>query len=51
MATFLENTFKAALQRDASSDTHPVRENVNTPDEIFSIFDDITYNKVSNVDH
>ena len=46
---FLLHSQMAAFMIDSSARSHPIRQEVNTPDEIFSLFDPITYDKVRHV--
>lgn len=39
-------TMHSVLELDATLSSHPIVQTVNTPDEITSIFDAISYNKV-----
>lgn len=40
-------TMHSVLELDATLSSHPIVQTVNTPDEITSIFDAISYNKVT----
>lgn len=44
---FLVRTLHPVLVSDAKLSSHPIVQNVATPDQITSIFDSISYNKVS----
>lgn len=44
---FLTKTVHPVLVTDAKLSSHPIVQTVSTPDQITSIFDTISYNKVS----
>ncbi len=46
---FLTNTFLTVQQLDSVSSSHEIAIDVNNPDEINEIFDDITYSKGGSV--
>jgi aminopeptidase N len=46
---FLTNTFLSVQQIDAVASSHEIATDVNNPDEINEIFDDITYSKGGSV--
>ena len=49
MDNFIPNSLVKALSADESRFTHPIALPVKNPDEISSIFDDITYGKGSSI--
>jgi aminopeptidase N len=46
---FFADAKKAAYRRDSRVTTHPIEMPINSTDEFFSVFDDITYEKGSSV--
>ena len=44
---FLDNAVNSALQRDCYTNSHPIQVNVKNPNEIKSLFDTISYSKVT----
>jgi aminopeptidase N len=46
---FFTGTKKDAYRRDSRVTTHPIEMPINSTDEFFSVFDDITYDKGSSV--
>ena len=46
---YIEDTISVALSEDSLKSTHPIRVHVNTPGEISSIFDAISYEKGGSV--
>jgi aminopeptidase N len=42
----MDDVFFPIMHQDSVASSHPISVNVNNPDEINEIFDDITYSKV-----
>ena len=49
MQQFFSSDFALALELDGLNESHPILQEVASPDEINSLFDSISYSKVSNM--
>ena len=49
MQQFFSSDFALALNLDGLNESHPILQEVASPDEINSLFDSISYSKVSNM--